>query len=81
MAQGVKCLSSAQVMISSLMSLSPMSASGLTPQSLEFASDSVSSSLSVPPPLALALSLSLSKINKHLKNLKKKRNGGNVQWS
>ena len=41
------------------MSLSPVSGSVLTAQSLELASNSVSPSLSAPPPLALSLSLSL----------------------
>ena len=58
--QSVKRLTSAQVMISQLVSLSPMSGSVLTAQSLEPALDSVSPSLSAPPPFALSLSLSLS---------------------
>ena len=62
-AQSVKRLTSAQVMISQFMSSSPTSGSVLTAQSLEPASDSVSPSLSAPPPLVLCLSL--SKINKH----------------
>ena len=53
----------ARVMISQSMSLSPVSGSVLTAQSLGSASDSVSPSLSAPPPLILSLSLSLSKIN------------------
>ena len=57
--QSVKCPTSAQVMISWFMSLSPMSDSVLTAWSLEPASDSVSPSLSDPPPIQ-ALSLSLS---------------------
>ena len=61
MAQSVKRLTSAQVMISQLMSLSPASGSVLTAQSLELASASVS--LSLCPSPAHALSLSLSKIN------------------
>ena len=61
-AQLVKCPASAQVMISQSVSLSPMSGSVLTVQSLEPASDSVFPSLSVPP--LLGLSLCLSKINK-----------------
>ena len=64
-AQLVKRLTSAQVMISQFMSLSPMPVSGLTAQSLESALDSVSPSLSVPPQLNLFLSLSLSKTNQH----------------
>ena len=59
MAQLVKCPTSAQVMISPFMSLSPASGSVLTAQSLEPALDSVSPSLSGPPLLML------SKINKH----------------
>ena len=55
MAQSVKRPTSAQVMISQLMGLSPMSGSVLTTQSLEPASECVS----------LACALSLSKINKH----------------
>ena len=72
MAQLVKRLTSAQVMISQSVSSSPESGSGLTAQSLQPASDSVSHSLSASSPLML--SLSLSKINKHKKNfLKRKR--------
>ena len=58
-AQSVKHLTSAQVMISRLVSLSPASGSMLTAQSLEPASDSVSPSLSAPPPLVLCLSFFL----------------------
>ena len=61
-AQSAECPTSAQVMISQLMSSSPTSGSGLTAQSLEPASDSVSPSLSAPPPLVPCLYL--SKINK-----------------
>ena len=65
-AQSVKHLTLAQVMISRFVSLSPVSGSVLTAQSLEPASDSVSPSLSAPPPIrTLSLSLSLSKTNKH----------------
>ena len=68
MAQSIKCPTSAQVIISQLMSLSRASGSVLTAQSLEPASDSVSPSLSAPLLLtlclSLSLSLSLSKINK-----------------
>ena len=60
-AQSVEHPTLAQVMISRLVSSSPTSGSVLTAQSLEPASDSVSSSLSAPP--LLILSLSLSKIN------------------
>ena len=56
-AQLVKHLTSAQVMISQFVSLSPALGSVLTAQSLEPASDSVSPSLSAPPPLMLCLSL------------------------
>ena len=64
MAQSVKHLTSAQVMISQFVSLSPVSVSVLTAQSLQPASDSVSPSLSVPPPLVLSCSPSLSPKNK-----------------
>ena len=62
MAQSVKHLTLAQVMISQsqFVSSSPALGSVLTAGSLEPASDSVSLSLSAPPPLVL----SLSKINK-----------------
>ena len=62
-AQSVKHPTSAQVMISRFVGSSPASGSGLTAQSLEPASDSVSPSLSALPPLVI--SLSLSKIIKH----------------
>ena len=64
-AQSVKPPTSAQVMISWSVSLSPMSGSVLTAQSLEPASDSVSPSLSALPPLMCARTLYFSKINKH----------------
>ena len=57
MAQSVKHLISAQVMISRFMSLSPVSGSVLTAWSLELAWNSVSPSLSVPPPLTLSLKI------------------------
>ena len=57
-AQSVKRPTSAQVMISRSMSLSPASGSVLTAQSLEPASDSVSPSLSASPLLMFCLSLS-----------------------
>ena len=63
MAQSFKRPTSAQVMISWSVSLSPVSGSMLTAQSLEPVSDSVSPSLSDPPAVH-ALSLSVSKINK-----------------
>ena len=74
-AQSVKHPTSAQVMISWSMGLSPTSGSVLTAQSLEPALDSVSPSLSASPSIALGLSLylSLSKINKPEKKLKKKK--------
>ena len=56
-AQLVKRPTSAQVMISRFVGLSPTLGSVLTAQSLEPASDSVSPSLSAPPPLTLCLSL------------------------
>ena len=59
MAQSVKHPTSAQVMVSRFVSLSPVSGSVLTVQSLEPASDSVSHSFSALPPLVLYLSLSL----------------------
>ena len=54
-AQSVNCLTSAQVMISWLVGLSPASGSVLTARSLEPASDSVSPPLSAPSPLAHCL--------------------------
>ena len=59
-APSVKWLTSAQVMISQLVSSSPASGSVLTAQSLEPASDSVSPSLSLPLPCSHSVSLSLS---------------------
>ena len=56
-AQSVECPTSAQVMISRSVSLSPASGSVLMAQSLEPALDSVSPSLSAPPLLALWPSL------------------------
>ena len=64
-AQLVKRPTSAQVMISRLLSSGPVSGSVLTAQSLEPVSDSVSPSLSASPPFTLCLSLSPSRINKH----------------
>ena len=58
--QSVKHLTSAQVMISRSMSLSPVLGSVLTAQSLEPASNFVSPSFSAPSPLTL----SISKMNK-----------------
>ena len=57
-AQSVGCPTSAQVMISQSVILSPISGSVLPAQSLEPSSDSVSLFLSVPPLLMLCLSLS-----------------------
>ena len=57
-AQLVERPTSAQVMISQLVSSSPASGSVPTAWSLEPASDSVSPSLYAPPPLMLCLSLS-----------------------
>ena len=59
-AQSVKHLTLAQVMISWSVSLSPASGSVLTAQSLEPASESVSPSLSLPVPCSCSVSLSLS---------------------
>ena len=71
MAQLVKHLTSAQVMISQLVSLSPRSGSVQTAQSLKPASDSVSLSL-CSSLLILILILSLSKINKTFLKIFKK---------
>ena len=70
MAQSVGCPTSAQVMISQFVGLSPASGSVLTAQSLEPASDFVSPSLSLslPLPCSCSVFLCLSIINKHLKN-------------
>ena len=62
-AQSVRHLTLAQVVISQFMGSSPVSGSVLTAQILEPASDSVSPSLSAP----LLFSLSLSKRNKNKK--------------
>ena len=58
-AQSVKHLTSAQVMISQLVGSSPTLGSVLTAQSLEPALDSVSPSLPAPPLLMLCLSVSV----------------------
>ena len=68
MAQSVERPTSAQVMISRSVGLSPALGSVLTAQSLEPASASVSPFLSAPPPLMLSLFLSK---NKHQKFKKK----------
>ena len=60
MAQLAKRPTSAQVMISQSMRLSPASGSVLTAQSLEPALDFVSPSLSAPPLLTLGLSVFVS---------------------
>ena len=62
-AQCVKHPTSAQVMISQSVGLSPPSGSVRTAQSLESALDSVSPPLSAPPLFMLSLPFSLSKIN------------------
>ena len=67
MAQSVKRLTSAQVMISQSVSSSPVLGAVLTAQSLKPPSDSVSPSLSALPPLALYLCLSLSLLKINLK--------------
>ena len=59
-AQSVECPTLAQVMISQVVSSSPVSGSVLTAQNLDLALYSMSSSLSAPPLLALCLTLSLS---------------------
>ena len=65
--QSVKCLASAQVMISQFVSSSSASGSVLTARNLEPASDSVSPSpphtVSLPLPHLCSVSLCLSKIN------------------
>ena len=66
-AQLVKCPTSAQVMISQFVSLSPMWGSVLTAQSLEPASDSVSLS---PSLLMLCVCLSIISINNNNNNKK-----------
>ena len=63
-AQSVKSLTLAQVMIAWFMSSSPASVSVLKAQSLEPSSDSLCLPLYVIPLLMLALSLSLSLKNK-----------------
>ena len=60
-AQSFKRLTSAQVMISQLVSSSPTFGSVLTAQSLEPALDSMSPSFSAPLPLTLCLFLSKNK--------------------
>ena len=67
-AQSVKSPTSAQVMISQFLGLSPTSGSELTARSLKPASDSVSPSISAPL-LFCSVSLCLSKVNKCLKKI------------
>ena len=64
-AQSVKCLTLAQVMISQLMGSSPVLGSVLTAQSLEPASDSVS------PPLSFSLCPPLITLSQKVKNCNK----------
>ena len=78
MAQSVTPPTLAQVMISQFVSSSPESVSGLTAQSLEPASDSVS--LSVCPSAACSVSYIVSKVNKHLKNFFKNRKNHWGAW-
>ena len=73
-AQSVERPTSAQVMISRFMSLSPMSGSVLTAQSLEPRSDSVSPR----PPLTRSCSVSLSYKNKQTLRKKGKEGMGNA---
>ena len=63
MAQSVKRLALAQVMISRSVGSSPALGSVLTAQSLEPVSDSMSTSLFDPSPFMLCLSLSQKEIN------------------
>ena len=79
-AQSVKCLNSAQVMISRFVSSSPTSDSVLTAQSLEPASDSVSPFLCPCPTRALSLCLSVSVSVSQHKLKKKKKIEGRVPW-
>ena len=66
MGQSVGCLTSAQVMISQSMGLSPSLGSVLIAQSLEPALDSGSPSVSAPPLLTLSLK------NEYMLKIKKK---------
>ena len=68
MAQSVKHPTLAQVMISQLVSSSPVPGSVLTAQGLEPALDSVSPSVPAPPPLALSVSLKINKLQKIIIN-------------
>ena len=62
-AQSVKCLTLAQVMISQFMSSSPTLGCVLTAQSLELALDSMSPSLSLPLPHSCSGCLSQIQMN------------------
>ena len=77
-AQSVERPTSAQVVISRSVSSSPASGSVLTAQSLEPASDSVSSSVSAPPLLMLCLSVSLS-LSRSKTNIEKKFSNKNLK--
>ena len=72
-AQSAERLTSAQVMISRIMSSSPATGSVLTAWSLEPALDSASPTLSLCPSPAHALSLSLSQKEINVKKSKKKQ--------
>ena len=74
-AQSVKHLTSARVMISWFVGWSPVSDSVLTARSLEPASDSVFPCLFAPPQLTLSVSQKLINIEKQLKKIKSKRGG------
>ena len=69
MAQSVTPPTLAQVMISQFVSSSPESVSGLTAQSLEPASDSVSLSACPLSSAACSVSHVVLKVNKHLKKI------------
>ena len=75
----IKCPTSAQVMISQSMSLSPVLGSVLTARRLESALDPVSPSLCSSPFGTVSLSLSLSLSLKNKKTLKKK-NSENIKF-
>ena len=66
-AQSVKCLTLAQIMMSQFPTLSPTLGSVLTARSLEPALDSVSPSLSAPP--LPTLCVSLKKKNRKIKTI------------
>ena len=80
-AQSIKHLTSAQVMISRFVSSSPMSGSVLTDQSLEPASDFVSPPLSAHPMFMLCLSLSLNNEKMLKKRNKKQKKTGPREMS